>query len=105
MVYNGARLGLFLVALLVLDRIGVRGLLLFALALVISGIASYVLLSGLRDKMSESVEGRMRRARAKARDIRGRIEEGTRAEDDPSESDQDHTASVSRATWGASRRG
>jgi Protein of unknown function (DUF4229) len=94
MVYNGARLGLFLVALVVLDQIGVSGLLLFALALVISGIASYVLLSGLRDKMSESVEGRMRRARAKAGEIRGRIEEGTRAEDDAPASEASRSAGV-----------
>ena len=97
MVYNGARLGLFGVALFALALIGVSGLLMFALALVISGIASYVLLSGLRDKMSESVEGRMRRARAKASDIRGRIEEGARAEDDAPASDESHTAGVSRA--------
>lgn len=97
MVYNGARLGLFVVALVALDLIGVSGLLLFALALVISGIASYVLLSGLRDRMSESVEGRMRRARAKVGDIRERIEEGARAEDDETQaSDQDHTADASR---------
>jgi hypothetical protein len=97
MVYNGARLGLFVVALVALDLIGVSGLLLFALALVISGIASYVLLSGLRDRMSESVEGRMRRARAKVGDIRERIEEGARAEDDETQaSDQGHTADASR---------
>jgi hypothetical protein len=97
MVYNGARLGLFAVAVVALDLIGVSGLLLFALALVISGIASYVLLSGLRDKMSESVEGRMRRARTKVGDIRERIEEGTRAEDDDTHaSDQGHSAGVSR---------
>jgi hypothetical protein len=96
MVYNGARLGLFVVALGVLDLIGVRGLLLFALALVISGILSYILLSGLRDKISQSVDGRMRRARAKVGDIRERIEEGASAEDDDPAGDESHTAGASR---------
>lgn len=81
LVYNAARLGLFIVALGILDLVGARGLLLFALALVISGIASYILLSGLRDKLSQSVAQRVNRASAKAADLKQRLDEGARAED------------------------
>jgi len=85
LVYNAARLGLFVVALGILDLIGARGLLLFALALVISGVASYVLLSPLRDKVSQSVSQRVKRAEARAADFRQRLDEGTRAEDEDEE--------------------
>jgi hypothetical protein len=77
-VYNAARLGLFVVALVLLHLIGVGGLLLWALALVISGIASYIVLSGLRDKVSQSVTQRVQRAS----ELKQRLEEGARAEDD-----------------------
>jgi uncharacterized membrane protein len=81
-IYNAARLGLFLVALGVLYLIGVGGLLLWALALIISGIASYIVLSRLRDNVSQSVSTRVQRATAKATDLKQRIEEGARSEDD-----------------------
>jgi hypothetical protein len=82
LVYNAARLGLFIVALGLLYLIGVGGLMLWALALIISGIASYIVLSRLRDRVSQSVNSRVQRATAKATDIKQRIEEGARAEDD-----------------------
>jgi hypothetical protein len=70
LVYNAARLGLFIVALGLLYLIGVGGLMLWALALIISGIASYVVLSRLRDNVSRSVNTRVQRATAKATDIK-----------------------------------
>jgi hypothetical protein len=82
LVYNAARLGLFLIALGLLYLIGVGGLMLWALALIISGIASYIVLSRLRDRVSQSVNGRVQRATAKATDIKQRIEEGARVEDE-----------------------
>jgi hypothetical protein len=82
LVYNAARLGLFLVALGLLYVIGVGGLMLWALALIISGIASYIVLSRLRDRVSQSVNSRVQRASAKATDIKSRIEEGARVEDE-----------------------
>lgn len=87
LVYNAARLGLFLVALGLLYVIGVGGLMLWALALIISGIASYIVLSRLRDRVSQSVNTRVQRAAAKATDIKQRIEEGTRVEDDDASRD------------------
>ena len=61
--YTSARILLFVVATVVLYLVGARGVLLLALALVVSGIASYVLLSKQRDRMSGSLTGRLRRAR------------------------------------------
>ena len=73
--YTGARAVLFAVALGLIYLVGARGLLLFALALVVSGIASYVLLSKMRDAVSSSISGRIET-------VRSRIDEGTRAEDE-----------------------
>ena len=73
--YTGARAVLFAVALGLIYLVGARGLLLFALALVVSGIASFVLLSKMRDAVSSSISGRIET-------VRSRIDEGTRAEDE-----------------------
>ncbi|MCT9932056.1 DUF4229 domain-containing protein [Planotetraspora sp. A-T 1434] len=55
-VYTLSRLGLFAVALAVLYLVGVRNAyVLFALAFLISGVASYVLLSKQRDAVSERI--------------------------------------------------
>jgi Mn2+/Fe2+ NRAMP family transporter len=53
---------------------GARGLLLFGLALLVSGAASYILLSRQRDAMSGALVNRFRLVRA-------RFDEGTKAED------------------------
>ncbi len=53
LVYTVLRLGLFAVALAVLYLLGARTYLLLAGAFVISGLASYVLLSKQRDAVSE----------------------------------------------------
>ena len=79
--YTAARLVLFLVALLLLDLAGARGLLLVALALLISAILSYVLLSRQRDAMAGALSHRLRGVRGRASDFRTRLDEGTRAED------------------------
>jgi hypothetical protein len=78
--YTAARLVLFLVALLLLDLAGARGLLLIALALLISGLLSYVLLSRQRDAMAGSLSSRLR-VRGRANSFRARLNEGARAED------------------------
>jgi Mn2+/Fe2+ NRAMP family transporter len=79
--YTGARVGLFAVALGLLYLAGERGLWLFLLALLISGLASFVLLSRQRDRMSASVSSRLIRTQAKAAEFRARLEEGAAAED------------------------
>ena len=64
LVYSLSRLALFAVALGVLYLLGLRnGFFLFVVALVVSGLASYVLLSDQRDAVSERIAGRQRSTR------------------------------------------
>ena len=72
--YTTARILLFVAATGLIYLAGARGLLLLALALLVSGAASYVLLARQRDAMAGSLVGRVRNFRA-------RLEAGTRAED------------------------
>lgn len=53
--YTAARLAIFLATAALLALFGARGVLLLLLALLISGIISFVLLSGQRDAMSSAV--------------------------------------------------
>ena len=73
--YSAARVLLFAVMLGLLYLVGARGLLLVGLALVVSGIISFVLLSPQRDAMSGAITSRISQ-------FRRRLDEGTRAEDD-----------------------
>jgi hypothetical protein len=73
--YTLARILLFVVTLGLLYLVGARGLLLVALALVISGIISFVVLSRQRDAMSGAIASRIG-------GFRERLDQGTRAEDD-----------------------
>ena len=78
--YTSARILLLLVSGILLYLAGARGLLLLALAFVVSGIASFVLLSRQRDVMSGALLSRLKNRRAWG--FRARLEEGARAEDD-----------------------
>jgi TctA family transporter len=80
--YSLARLSLFLAALLVLYLIGARGLLLVALALLVSGIVSFVVLSRQRDAMSSSLSARFRGLRTRFGEFGGRLDEGAKSEDE-----------------------
>ena len=80
--YTSARILLLVVSLILLYLVGARGLLLLALAFVVSGIASFVLLSRQRDVMSSALATRIRNGRRRSAGIRARIEEGARAEDE-----------------------
>ena len=73
--YTTARILLFVAAVGLIYLAGARGLLLLALALVVSGAASYILLSRQRDAMSGALVNRFRT-------LRTRIDEGAKAEDD-----------------------
>ena len=75
LVYTAVRFVLFAVAVGLIYLAGARGLLLIALALLLSGAASYVLLSRMRDSMASSINRRID-------SVRSRIDEGSRAEDD-----------------------
>jgi hypothetical protein len=74
--YTGLRLLVFAVALVLLWLVGARGLLLVALAVLISGVASYVLLSRQRDALSSTMVTRWR-------SINDRIDTRARPEDEP----------------------
>ncbi len=73
--YTTARILLFAAATGLFYLAGARGLLLLALALVVSGIASYIVLSRQRDAMSGALMNRFRT-------MRERIDEGAKAEDE-----------------------
>jgi Protein of unknown function (DUF4229) len=85
-VYTSARLALFIVTATVLALLGMQGIGLLMVALVVSGLLSYVLLSRLRDAVSEVVVGRARTGPGKGTwrglsGLRQRLEERTTAED------------------------
>jgi len=80
--YTSARIVLLAVSMVLLYLAGARGLLLLALAFVVSGIASFVLLSRQRDVMSGALMTRIRNGRQRAAGFRARIEEGARSEDE-----------------------
>jgi uncharacterized protein DUF4229 len=81
MFYTVSRLLLFIVVLLLLDLAGARGLLLIALALLISGLLSYVLLSRQRDAMAGSLSSRLAGRLRGATSLRDRLNDGAAAED------------------------
>ena len=72
--YTLARMVLFLVAAVLFYLAGARGLLLLGLALVVSGVASYIVLSRQRDAMSGALVRRLR-------SVRSRIDAGAQSED------------------------
>jgi hypothetical protein len=80
--YTSARILLLVVSIILLYLVGARGLLLLALACVVSGIASFVLLSRQRDVMSRLLMTRIRTGQRRVAGFRARIEEGARAEDE-----------------------
>ena len=80
--YTSARILLLVVSVIRLYLVGARGLLLLALACVVSGIASFVLLSRQRDVMSGALMARIRTGQRRMAGFRTRIEEGAQAEDD-----------------------
>jgi Protein of unknown function (DUF4229) len=73
--YTAARFLIFAAVFGLLWVIGARGLLMVGLALLISGVISFVLLSRQRDAMSGAITSRIG-------NFRQRLDEGTRAEDD-----------------------
>jgi Protein of unknown function (DUF4229) len=90
--YTSARILMFGISVIVLYFAGARGLLLLGLGLVVSALASYILLNKQRQVMAERLNGRLSgrlsarmglsRVGAKAAEFRQRLEEGTQAEDD-----------------------
>ncbi|HYS32620.1 MAG TPA: DUF4229 domain-containing protein [Streptosporangiaceae bacterium] len=73
--YTALRLGLFVVAFLLLYLAGARSLLLLGAAILISGVVSYFVLNAQRTAMSSAVSKRIT-------GFRERLNAGTSAEDD-----------------------
>jgi Protein of unknown function (DUF4229) len=80
--YTSARILLLVVSIILLYLVGARGLLLLALACLVSGIASFVLLSRQRDRMSGALMARIKSRRGRVAGFRARLDEGAQAEDD-----------------------
>src|SRR5689334_24866882 len=78
--YTSARLVLLVVSTVLLYLAGARGLLLLLLAFVVSGIASFVMLSRQRDVMSGALMTRLKSRRRRGPGLRARLEEGVRGE-------------------------
>jgi hypothetical protein len=92
LLYTTARAGLFAVTLVVLYLAGMRQLFLLLVAVLVSGILSYVLLGRLRDEMSSSVveRGQAFRARMRARTTaEDEADDARRAASDEPPSDPD----------------
>jgi Mn2+/Fe2+ NRAMP family transporter len=73
--YTTARILLFVAATGLIYLAGARGLLLLGLALLLSGVVSYVLLSRQRDAMASALNRRLT-------SFRSRLDDGARVEDD-----------------------
>jgi UPF0716 family protein affecting phage T7 exclusion len=81
--YTSARILIFGCAVILLYVAGARGILLLFLGLVISALASYVLLNRQRAIIADKLNGRLSKVGSKATELRDRLEEGTKAEDAP----------------------
>jgi hypothetical protein len=80
--YTSARILMFGCAVILLYVAGARGVLLLGLGLVISAIASYILLNRQRTLIAEKLNGRLSQAGSKVTEFRERLEEGAKSEDD-----------------------
>jgi hypothetical protein len=97
--YSSARILLLVASMGLLYLAGARGWILLALAILVSALASYILLSRQRDVMSAALSGRLTKAGAKAAELRSRLEEGTAAEDaEDTDNDTGEAPSVPPAT-------
>jgi hypothetical protein len=96
--YTAARIALFLACWGILWLVGAKGVLGVLLALVISGLVSYVVLDRLRNRFASAVSGRMRNS---FRDFRARFAAGKAAEDEP---DDEIPADETSSAEGGSRK-
>jgi hypothetical protein len=80
--YTSARILIFGIAVLLLHLAGAGGILLLFLALVISALASYILLNRQRTLIADKLNGRLGKASSRFTELRERLDEGTKVEDD-----------------------
>jgi UPF0716 family protein affecting phage T7 exclusion len=83
--YTSARILMFGCSVILLYLAGARGLLLLFLGLVISMLASYILLNRQRQVIAEKINGRLgkvgSKATSKVTQFRERLDDGTKSED------------------------
>jgi UPF0716 family protein affecting phage T7 exclusion len=79
--YTSARILLFGCSVILLYVAGARGVLLLLLGLVISALASYILLNKQRSLIADKLNGKIGQAGSKVTEFRERLEEGAQAED------------------------
>jgi hypothetical protein len=94
--YTAARVGLFLAAFGVVYLFGARSWMALILAWLVSGLASYVLLSSLRDRMSATVVDRIERNRGSL--VADRLDGGAAREDHLQEAADDTPAAEKAET-------
>jgi len=87
--YTSARILIFGCSVILLYVAGARGILLLFLGLVISALASYVLLNRQRTIIADKLNGRLGRAGAKVTELRDRLDEGAKAEDAENAEDEE----------------
>ena len=80
--YTSARMLLLVAALGVFYLIGARGLTLLVLALLASGIISFVVLSKARDRMSASLTSGLSGMRSRVSELGQRLDDGSKTEDE-----------------------
>ena len=86
--YTSARILIFGCAVILLYVAGARGVLLLFLGLLISALASYILLNKQRAIIADRLNGRLSKAGSKVTEFRDRLDDGSKAED---EADEDQT--------------
>lgn len=79
--YTSARILIFGCAVILLYLAGARGILLLFLGLVISALASYVLLNRQRAIIADKLNGKLGKVGSKVTELRSRLDEGTKSED------------------------
>lgn len=96
LIYTAARLGLFVGAFGVVYLFGARSWIAIILAWVISGLASYVLLSTWRDRLSTQIVDRGEKR--KGARLADRLDGGASREDRPQETDEEPEAAEGRTS-------
>ena len=84
LIYTGLRLLLLVAVIGLFHALGMRGILLLVAGFVVSGVLSYIVLSGPRQRMAQGVGGMFGR-------INRRIEDSAKAEDDELDDDAGKT--------------
>jgi hypothetical protein len=93
--YTSARILMFGVAVIVLYMVGARGILLLAIALFVSAIASYILLNKQRMLIADKLNGNLGKAGSKVTELRDRLEAGASVEDEEDGGSEEDSADAS----------